>query len=438
MINTVRTYINKQQLLTTDRPVLVGLSGGADSVALLTLLTQLGYTCIAVHCNFHLRGEESLRDEQFAHNYAESLNVPFYKTDFDTTHYATEKHISIEMAARELRYDWFETMRQKLNAEAIAIAHHRDDSMETLLMNLIRGTGIRGMTGIRPRNGHIIRPLLCVSREEIVRWLAEEGLSFVTDSTNLTDAYTRNFIRLRVVPLLEEINPAIKDTIARTAEHLSAAELIYLHTIEKARNVVFTDPYHLSIPALMQFPAPDTILYELLKPFAFTSVVVREIYQALMKESGKTFHSTTHRLIKDRTQLILALQQTAAPRTYTLTTKEGEWNEPIKLSSRLIVIDKDFRIEKDKSNACFDYDKLTFPLTLRTWQEGDWFIPFGMKGRKKLSDYFTDRKFSRIKKEQIWLLCSDGNIIWIVGERPDSRFCIDETTKHVLCVKKNS
>lgn len=247
MIHTIRLYIEKYRLLSEDRPVLVGLSGGADSVALLGVLVRLGYPCIALHCNFHLRGEESDRDEAFACEFAESLEVPFHKIDFDTISYAGEKHLSIEMAARELRYAWFEEMRERQGGQAIAVAHHRDDNVETVLMNLIRGTGIRGMSGIRPRNGFIVRPLLCVSREDILAWLADQGYAYMVDSTNLSDAYTRNFIRLNVLPLLEEINPSARNTIARSAEHLSAAETIYIYVLEQARKeVVVSDDRFLS------------------------------------------------------------------------------------------------------------------------------------------------------------------------------------------------
>ena len=405
MRDVVRAYIEKYRLLTENRPVLVGVSGGADSIALLTILVESGYSCIAAHCNFHLRGDESLRDEQFVREYARKLDVPFLMTDFDTRKYAADRHLSIEMAARELRYGWFEEQRAATGAQAVAVAHHRDDSVETLLMNLVRGTGIRGMSGIRPRNGFVVRPLLAVSREDILKWLAGRGLTYVTDSTNLSDAYTRNFIRLRVFPLLKEINPSVKDAIARTSEHLSAAEAVYLHVVEEARNAVVEQGDRLSIAALMRYPSPDAILYELLKTYGFTRPVAEDVYLSLTKESGKTFFSSTHRLIKDRDYL---------------------------LSSPLVK--EEVHIRKDKNIAYFDYDKLAFPLTLRTWKEGDWFIPFGMKGRKKLSDYFSDHKFSRLDKERTWLLCSGGAVIWIVGERSDNRFCLDKTTKSVLVV----
>ena len=434
MRDTVRAYIEKYQLLEESCPVLVGLSGGADSIALLTLLVKLGYSCIAAHCNFHLRGEESMRDERFAEEYAKTLQVPFLKTDFDTEQYAAANHLSIEMAARELRYNWFEEKRSETGAQAIAVAHHRDDSVETVLMNLVRGTGIRGMSGIRPKNGYVVRPLLCVTRKEITAWLDARNISYVTDSTNLSDAYTRNFIRLRVLPLLEDINPSVRTAIARTADHLSAAEAVYMHVVEQAKAEVLDEGNRISIPALMHYPSPDAILYELLKAYNFSRTVSEDIYAALEGEPGKQFFSPTHRLVKDRDYLLLSSIETKPEQTYVLSGNEEKWVGPVELSFNKVVISENFHIRKDKNIAYFDYDKLAFPLTLRTWKDGDWFIPFGMKGRKKLSDYFSDRKFSRFEKERVWLLCSGNDIIWIVGERPDNRYSIGSATKCALIV----
>lgn len=434
MRDLVRAYIEKYQLLTENRPVLVGVSGGADSIALLTILVELGYSCIAAHCNFHLRGEESLRDERFTKEYVEKLQIPFVKIDFETEQYAAENHLSIEMAARELRYRWFEKQRIHWEAQAIAVAHHRDDNVETFLMNLIRGTGIRGLSGIQPKNGFVVRPMLAVSREEIQNWFAKRNLSYVTDSTNLSDAYTRNFIRLRILPLLEEVNPSVKKAIARTSEHLAATEVIYLQVIEEARKEVFDSENRLSIAALMKYPAPNAVLYELLKVYGFSRSVVEDIYSSLTKESGKVFFSSSFRLIKDRDYLLFSPLVKEEIQEYILNGDEKEWIGPIELSFESVVITTDFQIRKEKNIAYFDADKLTFPLTLRKWQEGDWFIPFGMKGRKKLSDYFSDRKFSRLEKEQTWLLCSGDTIIWIVGERSDNRFCLDKMTKRALVV----
>ena len=435
MRDTVRAYIEKYQLLTENRPVLVGVSGGADSIALLTILVRLGYSCIAAHCNFHLRGEESMRDENFTESYVHSLQIPFLKVDFDTREYAASHRLSIEMAARELRYSWFEEKRRETGAQAVAVAHHRDDSVETLLMNLMRGTGIRGLSGIHPKNGSVIRPLLSVSRGEIVDWLDSQQLGYVTDSTNLNDAYTRNFVRLRVLPLLEEINPSVKNVMARTAEHLSDVEAIYLHVVEQARASVVRSGDRLFIPALMQFPSPATILYELLKTWDFSRPVADEIYLSLNRESGKAFYSPTHRLIKDREYLLLSTREELPSEQYLINYEEMKWQGPVELLFSKVVIKEDFPIRKDKNIAYLDYDKLTFPLLLRTWKEGDWFVPFGMKGRKKLSDYFSDRKFSRLDKERVWLLCCGDNILWIVGERPDNRFCLCKETKNVLVVE---
>ena len=416
MWRTVRSYIERNRLLSDDdrRPVLVGLSGGADSVALLSVLVRLGYACVALHCDFHLRGEESERDAAFARTFAESLGVPFYQTDFDTVAYAREHHLSIEMAARALRYAWFEELRERLGAQAIAVAHHRDDSVETVVMNLIRGTGIRGLTGIRPRNGFVVRPLLCVSRADIVAWLENQGIRYV---------------------LLERINPSVREAIARSAEHLSAVASVYAYEIARAREEVIVSEGCLSIEALCRFPAPEAILYELLKEYGFSRWVSAEVFDALRKESGKVFYSKTHRLLKDRAYLwIVPLEREAEKTSFLLDPSREIYREPVGLTFRELPITPDFQIEKNRRVAYFDADKLRFPLTLRKWREGDWFVPFGMKGRQKLSDYFSDHKFSRIEKEKAWLLCSGDAIIWLIGERADNRFRIDSGTKRVLAV----
>ncbi|MCI7707970.1 MAG: tRNA lysidine(34) synthetase TilS [Bacteroidales bacterium] len=435
MLYQVRAYIDKHRLLSASDKVLVGLSGGADSVALLSVLVKLGYTCIALHCNFHLRGEESVRDEKFAQAFADKLHVPLYKIDFKTEQYAHENHLSIEMAARELRYAWFEDMRIRLQAQAIAVAHHRDDSIETLLMNLVRGSGIRGLVGIRPRNQYVIRPLLAVSRKEILSWLEEQQYTYVTDSTNLSDAYTRNFIRLRVLPLLEEINPSVRQTLSRTADHLSAAETIYLSVLEKAHQELWVKD-KLSIEKLMQYPSPETILYELLQPFGFSRQVASDVFRSLEGESGKVFYSDSYRLVKDREYLLLSKREQISSITYTYPLEAGLWQEPFSFSFEMIQKDADFTFQVSKDIAYFDADKLDSVLQLRRWQQGDWFIPFGMKGRKKVSDYFSDHKFTLEQKENAWLLCSGQSVIWLVGERSDNRFRVSADTKRILIVKK--
>jgi tRNA(Ile)-lysidine synthase len=311
VILKVKTYIETHKLLSHNEPVIVGLSGGSDSVSLLYLLHKIGYTCIAAHCNFHLRGEESERDETFCRVFSENLKVKFVKTDFNTTDYASKNHISVEMAARELRYEWFEKIRKEYNAQAIAIAHHKDDSVETFLLNLVRGTGIRGLSGIKRKNGYIVRPLLCVNSNEISKFIDNEHLDYVEDSTNSSDQYKRNFIRNRVIPLLEELNPSVKEALNRTSEHIAEAGIIYSYFMESAKKELIEidneSELRIDINKLMNQPASKTFLYELLQPYGFTRIVTDEIYQSFNNQSGKIFFTpdSTCKLLKDRDKLII-------------------------------------------------------------------------------------------------------------------------------------
>lgn len=436
MLHRIRTYIYKYRLLNESEPVIVGLSGGADSVALLNILIRLGYTCIAAHCNFHLRGEESGRDARFSEQIAEQNNIPFEKIDFNTNQYAGDNKLSVEMAARELRYRWFEEIRLKHNSQAIAVAHHRDDSMETFLLNVIRGTGIHGLTGIHPKNGMVVRPLLCLSKEDILNWLEERQLPYIIDSTNLSDEYTRNYIRLNLLPVMERINPSVKETMARTVNYLSEAEVIYNSVIEQARINAFICPSDISIKTLLSYPSPSTVLYELLKPYNFTPAVSDSVFLSLERESGKEFYSSSHRLIKDRDTLqITSLTcKEAEGDTYYFTPGVEDGQLPVEFHCESIAA-FGLQIEKDKSIAYFDADKLQYPLLLRRWRDGDWFIPFGMTGKKKISDYFSDNKFSLLRKENTWILCNGEDIIWIVGERADNRYRVSGLTKKVLAIK---
>lgn len=434
--------------------MIVGFSGGGDSVSLLYILNRLGYTCIAAHCNFHLRGEESNRDEAFCAQFTEQHRITLEVNHFDTIGYAKKKRLSIEMAARELRYEWFETIRKKYDAQAIAVAHHQDDSIETMLLNLIRGTGIRGLCGIRPQNGRVVRPLLCLNNEDITLFIKTHHLSFVTDSTNLTEDYTRNFIRLRLLPLMEEINPSVKTALARTSKHLADTETIYLQVIKQLQRTIVHSPheeeFRISIEDVMQQAAPQTVLYELLRPYGFTRPVTEEIFYALTGTSGKRFQApdSEYELLKDRKALLIYKSNTFTPdaqkttkkqqlsETYLIEEQAGDVPSiPIRLSMQKVKVDSSFKINTSAPfTATFDYDKLRFPLTLRKWKAGDRFVPFGMKQAKKLSDFFSDEKLSRLDKEKTWLLCSGNNIIWVIGKRIDNRFRIDNQTKKALIV----
>ncbi len=418
-IRKVAQYIEQERLFDKRDKILVALSGGADSVALLRLLLSLEYTCEAAHCNFHLRGTESDRDEAFVRHLCKELQVNLHVIHFDTKKIAEERHISIEMAARELRYNWFEKLRKECHAAVIAVAHHQDDSVETFLLNLIRGTGINGLKGIRPQNGRIVRPLLCTDRKEIMGYLEHLQQGYVTDSTNLQDEYTRNKIRLNILPLMQEINPSVKESILTTTEHLNDTATIYKRGIEEGKLRV-QNLKGIHIETLKQEPTPETLLFEILYPLGFNPTQVKDIYRSLDGQPGKSFTIPGWRVVKDRDYLLI---EPYKPITQPILQIE---EHPYTL---------DFVIPRDKDIACFDAEKLLSPFLLRLWKQGDAFVPFGMKGRKKISDYLTDHKFSLLQKEQQWVLCCGEDIIWLVGERTDNRFRIDENTHRVIVIK---
>ncbi|GHT49353.1 tRNA(Ile)-lysidine synthase [Bacteroidia bacterium] len=442
MIRKVRKYIEEHGLapsgFSTPTPkIIVGLSGGADSVVLLYVLQRLGYECLAAHCNFHLRGEESLRDEQVALNLAKSLKIPCFKQDFDTVTFAREKGISIEMAARDLRYEWFEQLRQAQDAEAIAVAHHRDDSIETMLLNLTRGTGIKGLTGIKPKNGKIIRPLSGVSKKEILQFAEEKQLPYITDSSNLQDEFTRNKIRLSVVPLLQTLNPSIDEALLHTMANLNEVSKIYENHIQEAILQVFdAEKGSIDISGLQRLPSPEAVLFELLKEYGFNRDTVQDIRRAMESQAGKEFYSPHYALIKDRNRFLLVpREQTGEKNVYTIGENAIEINAPVSMRLTIEAINPNFEIPKDKNSACFDADKIRFPLQIRKWEQGDKFIPFGMKSFQKISDYFNNHKFSKPEKENTWLLCSGNDIIWIIGHRTDNRYRIGEGSRRAVVFK---
>jgi tRNA(Ile)-lysidine synthase len=427
MIRKIRQYIEKHGLLNPDSRVIVGLSGGADSMALLSILQRLGYACWAAHCNFHLRGEEAARDEHAAGQWAMSQHIPWVKQDFDTLAVARRRGISVEMAARDLRYEWFEQLRGELSADAIAVAHHRDDNVETLLLNLLRGTGIKGLAGMQPKNGYVIRPLLGVSKQEILQYADGQNLPFVVDSSNLEEKCMRNKIRLSALPALQAIQPAVELAFIHTMENVNEAVRIYEFHIQKAIEQVF-DPKSgtIDIPLLQALPSPEAVLFELLKTYGFSRDVVRDAAEAINKQSGKEFYSTEYLLLKDRNRfLLLPREGEEGVLVQEIHEKDVEW----------VVVDSHFKIIKDRNIAYFDADRIQFPLQLRPWQQGDRFMPFGMNHFQKLSDYFSTHKFSKPEKEKARLLCSGSDILWLVGHRTDHRFRITETTQKAVVVK---
>lgn len=412
--------------------VLVAISGGTDSVALLIVLKRLGYDCEALHCNFHLRGEESLRDEMFVRDLCKKEGVKLTVVNFDTAAYAAQKGISIEMAAREQRYEAFESHRKECGATAIAVAHHRNDSAETMLLNLVRGTGLKGLHGIQPKNGYVVRPLLCVERKEIVEYLEWRGAGYVTDSTNLESEFTRNRIRLQIIPLLQEINPSIIESLAATAERLGEAEKVYAKGIEEGIARVKNGNI-INIAALEREPSPQSLLHEILRPIGFNSSQVNDILQSMDGDCGRTFTCKNWQVVKDRTALIITANEdysinTELPCNGTVETAHG----------RLLCTTAEFSgtIERKKEIATIDCDKVQMPLTLRNREEGDRFTPFGMRGSKLVSDYLTDSKKSLIDKQrQLVVTDATGKIVWLVGERLAASGAVDGYTKSVMRIE---
>lgn len=421
-------------LFSQNSTILVALSGGADSVALLRVLHSLGYKCIALHCNFHLRGKESDRDETFVRKLCTDMDIRCLVRHFDTTQYAEEKGLSIEMAARELRYEWFDQCVEKHIGDVVAVAHHKDDNVETFLINLTRGSGINGLKGMRIRNGNIVRPLLNVSKKEILDYLKELNQDFVTDSTNLENEYTRNKMRLDIIPAFEKINPAFKETIIETIHKLAQTAEIYNQAIDQSRQRVMYGN-EIDIAALNREISPVTVLFEILYPYGFNPAQVKDIYKTARGQSGKRFTSEKYEIIKDRTKLLIYPKKDNPEEIIKLNDDSTTEIPCGTLTKGTIAIESDFRIDPDKNTAYIDTDKIKGALHVRKWKHGDSFIPLGMKGKKNISDYLTDKKKNIIEKENTYILTDEENIVWIVGERLDDRYKITPKTKETTIIK---
>ena len=421
---------------------LVAISGGADSVCLLLKMIEEGRSVEAVHCNFHLRGDESDRDETFVVTLCQRLGVPLHRVHFDTKEYAALHKVSIELAARELRYRYFEQLRQDIGAEAIMVAHHRDDNVETVLMNMVRGTGIRGMAGIRPVNGHILRPLLDMSRADIEAYLARKGETYVTDSTNLEDDATRNKFRHHVIPLLQSLNPKASENIHSTSRHIAEAEKILSWAISEARHDVFLSPSLIDIDKLLSFVSPSYLLNEICRDYGFTPSQCDDMLAAASASHvGATFLSSTHIAAIATVGGSLCIQfapKSAQPKEYRLP-EPGIYRlaDGLSLTLEKTDITVGFRISKSPEVATLDINKVKFPLTLRPIRQGDRFTPFGMKGTKLVSDYLTDIKCSVIDRQrQMVVEDATGMIIWLVGRRTNDKCRIDSSSNAALIITK--
>ena len=432
MKRKVAGFIAKHRLLDPSGLHLVALSGGPDSVALLRVLIALGYRVEAAHCNFHLRGAESDRDEAFVKHLCESFNVPLHLIHFDTDEYARLHQVSIEMAARELRYGYFERLCQDIGASTVCVAHHRDDAVETFLMNLLRGSGIHGLTGIRPRNGIVVRPLLGVSRQEVLEYLDSIAQDYVTDSTNLESIVLRNKLRLQVIPLLQQLNPKAVENIDKTASYLREAEKVYDAFMQNAVNSASSASQTISADEILRQPSPESFLFEWLSPHGFNASQIERILAALMGEPGREFLSPSHVLLIDRRTLVL--EPVSEPVKPLRVPESGNYRfNGEKLFS--FKESEEVSISKSADCATLDAANIQYPLTIRLVQEGDAFCPLGMEGRKLVSDYLTDRKLSLLEKRRTLVVVNaNGDILWLVGHRPDHRYRVTPETTRVLSI----
>ena len=440
-LRKIEQFIEQKELMNNSQLYLVALSGGADSVALLLALKKLGYNIEAAHCNFHLRGEESDRDEDFCKNLCRELDIKLHLAHFDTQTNASLHGISIEMAARNLRYNYFKALLKDINASAVCVAHHKDDSAETLLLNLVRGTGIEGLTGIKSKNNRIVRPFLCVRRNEIVNYLEQQNQLFVTDSSNLVNDVQRNKIRLDVMPLLQTINPLVVEHLNQTGEYIEEAASILNTALEQMQNRVVLlkteEQTIIDIERLEKEQSSNYLLWYILKNYGFNAAQIKQISCGLKTSVGKVWESTTHALTINNNKIIVEPLFTCDSKEYRLI-EEGLYHLNSKLSIEIkkepYSIDNGF--SKDPKDVWIDADKVVFPLSVRLIKEGDRMIPLGMKGSKLISDILTDTKVSYFDRQrQYVLLNNDQQIIWLVGRRIDDRYKITSSTKTVLKIK---
>lgn len=436
LTNRVRTTIRERKLFREgDRLVLVALSGGADSVALLCVLRELGYETEAAHCNFHLRGVESDEDAAFVEGLCRDLDVPLHRIDFDTVRYARERSISIEMAARELRYEWFGQLRKELAVEYVAVAHHADDNAETIVLNLCRGTGISGLCGMPyKRNDGIVRPLLDATRDEIEAYLLDQKITYRTDSSNEDTRFRRNLVRHRIMPLLKELNPSLQEALLRTRENLEGVAAFYSKATEDFYDSLRATS-SISIREVKETPAPFTLLYDLLHPYGFNRDQIREVATSLDNPPGASFFSSSHRLLRERDRLTVLLlsPKMEVPELFGLKIGDSFLDLP---DGKQLSWQRGTPADLDLEGLRLPNTKLLLPLAfveslqeelgVRRPQRGDHIHPYGMKGCKTVSRFFIDRHVPRSRREEAWLLCQGTEVVWIMGYAADRRFAIDE------------
>lgn len=437
MLDRFIENITAKQLFNSNQKVLLAVSGGIDSMVMLYLFEKSGFDYGIVHCNFHLRGDESNEDEEFVKKQVLIHGVPSFFEGFDTKEYAQINGISIEMAARDLRYEYFEKIRKNHKYDFIATAHHSDDLIETFFLNLTRKTGIKGLTGIKEKAGTIIRPMLFTNRDEIEEYAAKNYIDFREDSSNVEVVFQRNFLRHNILPLFTELNPSFKKNILASIENLKDVGNVYSGYFEAEKEKVLKfdkDSQIINIKKLVNSKHSRLLLFEILTDFGFNPTVIDEVFQSLVSDSGKQFFSKTHKLNKDRDKLFVSPIEEKENRIYYIEADDIELFAPYDINIEKLSAE-DFKIRKEQNIACLDLEKLQFPLLIRKWQQGDYFQPLGMTGFKKISDFFIDEKIPLHEKENIWILCSGEKVVWIMGQRIDNRFKITSKTKKVLKIE---
>ena len=440
MLDQFIAYINRCNLIAEGDRIVLALSGGIDSMVLADLLLKTKVDFVVAHCNFHLRGEESDGDEKFVREFAEKHGIQCFVKHFETLEYAEEKGVSIEMAARDLRYAWFEELRQQLGYEKIAVAHHADDQAETFFINLLRGAGLRGLKGMQPKNGVIIRPLLWASREQIHQYAIEYQILWHEDHTNAESVYLRNKIRNQLLPVFDELHPEARQGLYKSLEHLSAENELFRELLkEKLSQIVRRDDgiQKVKVPEPVEGPTLSfQLLFEWLRNYGFNTDQCRFIFKAMETGIGNKYFSPTHQLVIGRNELQLSEIKPVEDEKIQIEIGKEEINSPIHLRFSRFEKSSGFIIDKSPDVALLDADKIQFPLTLRHWRHGDRFHPLGMKGSKLLSDFFVDQKFTEAQKQNVFLLVSaESEILWVVGYRIDDRFKIEETTKSVFACR---
>jgi tRNA(Ile)-lysidine synthase len=444
-------FIKKENLFQPKDKLLLAVSGGVDSVVLCELCKQADYDFVIAHCNFQLRGEESERDEQFVRELAKKYNAEIFVKKFDTEKYAEENKLSIQVAARELRYGWFNQIvngqlsmvnghagfihHSPLTIHHILTAHHANDNIETLLINFFKGTGISGLRGILPKHGKIIRPLLFAKKEELLEFAKENNLSYVEDSSNVSDKYTRNYFRNQLIPSVQKVFPQVEDNLLNNIQRFKDIETLYQQSIELHKKKLLEkkgEEIHIPVLKLFKSDPLPTIVYEIIKDFGFTSNQTEEVIKLLNSDSGKYVQSHTHKIIKNRNWLIITSSLTTVAENILIE----EEDKVVEFSNSKLEMKQisaaGYKLSGSESVAQLDSDEIKFPLLLRKWKQGDYFYPLGMKKKKKLSRFFIDQKLSLTEKENIWVLEMNKKIIWIVGKRIDDRFKITPKTKNIL------